>query len=63
MSGTGRKRLDIFDALPERGGREVAREEALRRSALAERGALGDAELVVLADEVFRQLDRADPPR
>ena len=62
MSVTAKRLLDTFDALPEPERHEVAR-EILRRTALAEHGALQDAELVVLADEVFRELDRCDESR
>ena len=62
MSVTAKRLLDTFDALPEPERHEVAR-EILRRTALAEHGALQDAELAALADEVFRELDRYDEPR
>ena len=62
MSETAKRLLDIFDALPEPERQEVAR-EILRRTALAEHGALEDTELVALADEVFRELDPYDEPR
>jgi hypothetical protein len=59
MNETAKRLLDTFDALPEPERQEVAR-EILRRTALAEHGSLGDAELVALADEVFRELDHAE---
>ena len=62
MTETARKLLDSFDALPEPERQEVAR-EILRRTALAEHGSLEDAELVAAADEVFRELDRAEESR
>jgi hypothetical protein len=37
--------------------------EILRRTALAAHGWLENAELVALADEVFRELDHAEEPR
>jgi hypothetical protein len=54
--------LDTFDALPEPERQEVAR-EILRRTALAVHGSPEEAELVALADEVFRELDHAEEPR
>jgi hypothetical protein len=62
MTETAKKLLETFDALPEPERQEVAR-EILRRTALAEHGWLEDAELVALADEVFRELDHAEEPR
>ena len=62
MTETARKLLDSFDALPEPERQEVAR-EILRRTALAEHASLEDAELVAAADEVFRELDRAEESR
>ena len=62
MTETAKKLLDTFDALAEPERREVAR-EILRRTALAEHGPLEDAELVAMADEVFRALDHADNTR
>ena len=62
MTETAKKLLDTFDALPEPERQEIAR-EILRRTALAEHGALEDAELIALADEVFHGLDRGDEPR
>ena len=62
MSETAKRLLDTFDALPDPERHEVAC-EILRRTALAEHGALQDAELAALADEVFRELDRYDEPR
>ena len=62
MTETARKLLDSFDALPEPERQEVAR-EILRRTALAEHDSLEDAELVAAADEVFRELDRAEESR
>ena len=57
MTGTAKRLLDTFDSLPEQERREVAR-EILRRTALAEHTSLEDAELLALADEVFRVLKR-----
>ena len=37
--------------------------EILRRTALAEHPSLEDADLLTLADEVFRALDHAEKPR
>ena len=62
MTETAKRLLDTFDALPEPERQEVAR-EILRRTALAEHGPLEDADLVALADKVFRELDHADEPR
>jgi len=62
MTETVKRLLDAFDALPEPERREVAR-EILRRTAPAEHGSLEDAELVALADDVFRELDHAEEPR
>ena len=54
--------LDMFDSLQEQERQEVAR-EILRRTALAEHAPLEDAELLTLADGVFRVLDQAERPR
>ncbi|MBI3320627.1 MAG: hypothetical protein HYZ89_08630 [Candidatus Omnitrophica bacterium] len=59
MTETAKRLLDAFDSLPEVDRHEVAR-EILRRAALAEHGAPDDAELLALADEVFRELDRRE---
>ena len=56
MTDTARRLLDTFDALPEPERQEVAR-EILRRTALAEHGSLENAEVVAVADEVFRELE------
>ena len=52
----------MFDSLQEQERQEVAR-EILRRTALAEHAPLEDAELLTLADGVFRVLDQAERPR
>jgi len=62
MTETTKRLLDTLDALPEPERQEVAR-EILRRTALAEHSSLEDAELVALADEVFRELDHAEELR
>ena len=62
MTRAAKRLLDTFDALPESERQEVTR-EILRRTALAEHGPLADAQLVALADEVFRELDHADESR
>lgn len=62
MTETARKLLDAFESLPEPERHEVAR-EILRLTALAEHGALGDDELLALADEVLLELDRGETPR
>lgn len=62
MTETAKRLLDTFDALPEPERQEVA-PEILRRTALAPHGSLEDAELVALADEVFRELDHAEESR
>ena len=62
MTETAKRLLDTFAELPEPERQEVAR-EILRHTVLAEHGPLEDAELVALADEVFRELDHADKPR
>lgn len=62
MTEMAKRLLDTFDALPEPERQEVAR-EILRRTALAAHGSLEDAELVALADEVFRELDHAEESR
>ncbi len=62
MTETAKKLLETLYALPEPERQEVAR-EILRRTVLAEHGWLEDAELVALADEVFRELDHAEEPR
>lgn len=59
MTETAKKLLDAFESLPEADRHEVAR-EILRRTALAEHGPLSDAELLVLADGVFAELDRGE---
>ena len=62
MTETAKRLLDTFDMLPEPERQEVAR-EILRRTALAEHSSLEDAELLALADEVFRALDHAEKQR
>ena len=62
MTEAAKRLLDTFDSLPEQERHEVAR-EILRRTALAEHPALEDAELLALADEVFRALDHAEKQR
>ena len=56
MTETTKRLLDTFAELPEPEPQEVAR-EILRRTALVEYGSLEDAEIVAMADEVFRDLD------
>lgn len=62
MTETAKRLLDTFDSLPEPERQEVAR-EILRRIVLAEHGSLEDAELVALADEIFREVDHAEESR
>jgi hypothetical protein len=62
MTETAKRLLDTFDALSEPERQEIAR-EILLRTALWAHGSLEDAELVALADEVFRELDHAEEPR
>jgi hypothetical protein len=62
MTETAKRLLDTFDALLEAERHEVAR-EILRRTGLAAHGSMEDAELVALADEVFRGLDHTEEPR
>lgn len=59
MTETAKRLLDTFDSLPQQEREEVVR-EILRRTALAEHPSLEDAELLALADEVFRALDQAE---
>ena len=62
MTETARRLLDTCDALPEPERQEVTR-EILRQTALAEHGSPEDAEMVAMADDVFRELDHAEEPR
>lgn len=62
MTETTRRLLDAFESLPEAERHEVAR-EILRLTALAQHGPLTDDELLVLADEVLRDLDRNEIAR